>query len=244
LRTLSKKASGEVFQLGRMIERKRRNGEDISNLSSIRSLLIMRDRFGTNGGYNFSYESPKTPVKIDIGCGVRKKEGFIGLDEMAGSAADVVADLTKGLPFKDNSVDEVWSNHFLEHLTIDEVCNLMEEIHRVCKPWAFVEIRVPHFSGLTNFYEFHKTSFRYNSFAEFTLGGGGMFDSHAQFYLQDTKINIVNRQSPKLRPQTKWLIWNYPIEWIVNKMPLFYELTGFRNLFPAWEIVFKMRVVK
>ena len=71
-----------------------------------------------------------------------------------------------------------------------------------------------------------------------------MFESATVFYKTSTKINIVNRQSPKLKKHTKWHLWNYPIEWIVNKYPLFYELTGFRNLFPAWEIIFKMRVVK
>jgi len=190
-------------------------------------------------------DSPSYKIKLDIGCGVRKKRGFIGIDYMSFPGVDIAVDLRKDpLPFGDNTVDEVWSNHFLEHLAIEHVIKVMGEIHRVCKLGALVEIRVPHFSGLTNFYEFHKTSFRYNSFAEFTVGGGGMFIAPAQFLLISTKINLVNRQSPKLRPHTKYFFWNYPMEWLVNKFPLFYELTGWRSLFPAWEIIFKMRVVK
>ena len=184
-------------------------------------------------------------LKLDLGCGVRKKKGFFGIDFMPFPGVDYVVDVRKvPLPFENNSVDEVYTDHFLEHLEIEVICKVMEEIHRVCKPLAPVEIRVPHFSGLTNFYEFHKTSFRYNSFSEFIIGGGGMFMSVAQFYLVSTKINLVNRQSPKLRPVTKYFFWNYPMEWLVNKMPLVYDLTGWHNLFPAWEIVWKLKVIK
>ena len=184
------------------------------------------------------------PYKLDLGCGVRKKPGFIGIDYM-GETADINIDLaTHPIPFPKDSVEEVWSNHFLEHLDIEGVCKVMQEIHRVCKPNALVEIRVPHFSGLTNYYEFHKTSFRYNSFSEFIVDGWGMFNFDTKFELLSTKINLVNRQSPKLRPYTWWHFWNYPMEWLVNKFPLTYELTGWRNFFPAWEIVYKFKVVK
>jgi hypothetical protein len=246
---LDKKTERELRDLMIWVENKRFCGQG-ANLGVLHYALARWAANGRKDKIAFLTEEmgvtvPEKPIKIDIGCGVRKKDGFIGIDFMGFNGVDIIVDLTKErLPFKENSVDEVWSNHFLEHLVIEDVCKVMEEIHRVCKHWAYVEIRVPHFSGLTNFYEFHKTSFRYNSFAEFTLGGGGMFNSEALFYLESTKINIVNRQSPKLRPHTKWLIWNYPIEWIVNKMPLFYELTGFRSLFPAWEVIFKMRVIK
>jgi len=185
------------------------------------------------------------PFKLDIGCGVRKKPGFIGIDFMDFPDVDINLDVTKHpLPFRDDFISEVWSNHFLEHLTIEEVCKLMQEIHRVCKNGALVEIRVPHFSGLTNFYEFHKTSFRYNSFSEFIVNGWGMFRFKTQFELLSTKLNLVNRQSPKLRPYTKWHLWNYPMEWLANKFPLTYELTGWHCLFPAWEIQFRFKVVK
>lgn len=193
----------------------------------------------------FSAVAYREPYKIDIGCGNRKREGFIGIDYLDDPQVDINIDLRKcPLPFPDNFVSEVWSNHFFEHLCIEHVCRMMREIHRVCKPGAKVEIRVPHFSGLTNFYEFHKTSFRYNSFSEFIVGGWGMYSDKAQFELVSTKINLVNRQSPKLKPHTWWHFWNYPMEWLVNKFPLQYELTGWRNLFPAWEIIFVFKVVK
>jgi hypothetical protein len=246
----------EMFHLERRIKKYKHEGRECGSLPLFHEMLVgwfaaTKDRGGVKRKVKYLSDRLGCPelennsLRIDVGCGVRKKVGFIGIDGMAAPNVDCVVDMEKDpLPFENDSVSEVWSNHFLEHLTIEGVCKVMGEIHRVCKPWAYVEIRVPHFSGLTNFYEFHKTSFRYNSFSEFLLGGWGMFESDALFYLVDTKINIVNRQSPKLRPHTRWHLWNYPIEWLVNKAPLFYELTGFRNLFPAWEVIYKMRVVK
>lgn len=182
--------------------------------------------------------------RIDLGCGVRKKAGYLGVDEMRFHGVDVVTDLTKDkLPFEDNTVDAVYTDHFFEHLDIESIGRLMDEIHRVCKNESLVEIRVPHFSGFTNFYEYHKTSFRLNSFAEY-LWEEGMFMSPSKLRLVSRKICLVNRQSPKNRAVTRWFIWNHPMEWLVNKFPRVYEMSGWRNIFPAWEIIWKMKVVK
>mgnify|MGYP001052504069 CR=1 FL=1 len=190
----------------------------------------------------YSAESPF--YKLDIGCGKHKKAGFWGLDIQPLESVDYVLDLsTAYLPFPDNEVNEVYSCHFLEHLDIDAIIRLLGEIYRVCKNGAKVEIRVPHFSGFTNFYEYHKTSFRYNSFREFT-NAGGMFQSEAKFRLVYRKIHLVNRQNKKLERNTRFYFWNYLLEPLINRIPVFYELTGLRNLFPAWELQFVFEVIK
>ena len=57
------------------------------------------------------------PVKIDLGCGSAKRDGFTGLDYVASPGVDHVLDLTRDrFPFDDHSVDEVFSAHFLEHI--------------------------------------------------------------------------------------------------------------------------------
>jgi len=80
--------------------------------------------------------------RIDIGCGTRKVKGTLGVDNVAVAGVDVVADLERGLPFKDNSVDAVYAFHILEHL--NDFLGIMNEIYRVCKPGALVFIKVPH----------------------------------------------------------------------------------------------------
>ena len=84
-------------------------------------------------------------VFIDIGCGERKHSGSLGIDIAALDAVDVLADVTHGLPFRDNSVSGVYATHVLEHF--DNLVAVMCEIWRVCKPGSRVYITVPHASS-------------------------------------------------------------------------------------------------
>ena len=83
---------------------------------------------------------PATPpeVRIDLGCGNAKRDGYLGLDYVEGDQVDHVLDLTHDrYPFEDDSVDAVFSAHFLEH--IDEPNHVFGEIGRVCKDGALIE---------------------------------------------------------------------------------------------------------
>ena len=73
-------------------------------------------------------------IRLNLGCGYRKKSGFINIDNRAVVEPDLCCDVTGGLPFDDNSVDEVVAQDFLEHIPIGKVVPLIEEIYRVLKP--------------------------------------------------------------------------------------------------------------
>lgn len=91
-----------------------------------------------------STESVAPPaVRIDLGCGNAKREGFIGLDYVEGPQVDHVVNLTSDrYPFDDDSVDEVFSSHFLEH--IDEPNHVFSEIGRICRDGAHIEFWTPY----------------------------------------------------------------------------------------------------
>jgi len=87
-------------------------------------------------------------VKIDLGCGTKKKEGFIGCDRFAFDNVDHVVDLgQQRWPFEDASVDEAYSCHFVEHLTQLERIHFVNELHRVLKDGAKATIIVPSWSS-------------------------------------------------------------------------------------------------
>jgi hypothetical protein len=73
-------------------------------------------------------------IKLDLGCGKNKKEGFLGVDSIKFPGVDIVQDLTKKWQWEDNSVDEVHASHFVEHLEARQRVHFVNELYRVLKP--------------------------------------------------------------------------------------------------------------
>lgn len=100
----------------------------------------------------------KPKVKINLGSGTKPLKGYLNVDMDPALHPDVVCDADKGLPFKDNSVDEVYSEHFLEH--VKDIMFVIAEIKRVLKKGGKFHSRVPHFSCLSAHFYQHYRAFR------------------------------------------------------------------------------------
>ncbi len=83
-------------------------------------------------------------MKLDLGCGSRRRDGFIGVDSLPSAATQVVADITK-LPFRKGSVEEFMLDNVVEH--VDDLLALIREVTRVARDGARVVIVTPHFSS-------------------------------------------------------------------------------------------------
>lgn len=121
-------------------------------------------------------------LALDIGCGKKKQApGVIGIDRQPGSAADVLAELTRfPWPLRDSCADRIFLSHFLEHQP--DVLRVMAEVRRVAKPGAEVLIVTPHYSSPdsysdpTHFHHLGVHSFDYfvqDGFENFTYGSPG-----------------------------------------------------------------------
>jgi len=82
-------------------------------------------------------------MKINLGSGPRKIEGYINIDIRESVKPDVVADLSVGFPFKSDSVEEVRAHDFLEHVPLGKTVGAIEEIFRVLQPSGFFEHSTP-----------------------------------------------------------------------------------------------------
>lgn len=81
-------------------------------------------------------------MKLDVGCGIYKKDGYTGVDVDPNVNPDIVAPMWS-IPLPDNSVDELRSSHALEHVTRHQVVDVLKEWKRLLKPFAMAEIEVP-----------------------------------------------------------------------------------------------------
>ena len=67
-----------------------------------------------------------SPVKLHFGCG----QNFLGGWENH----DIEVDISKPLPYGDNSADFVYTEHVIEHLMVAGAWNFFEESYRILKP--------------------------------------------------------------------------------------------------------------
>jgi predicted SAM-dependent methyltransferase len=90
-------------------------------------------------------------IKLDIGCGERKRdEDYIGVDAYVESA-DVKADMW-ALPYQDGEVDSIWSAHALEHIPAAKVPQTLKEWCRVLRPGGRLIVQVPDFDYVAKYW--------------------------------------------------------------------------------------------
>jgi len=90
-------------------------------------------------------------IKLIIGCGEQKEDGWIGLDK-ADYGQKYIRDLKRGLPFCDNSVDYIKADSVLEHIeSNDDFIFIMNECLRVLKKEGTMYIRCPHWRGQSRY---------------------------------------------------------------------------------------------
>ncbi len=81
-------------------------------------------------------------MKLDIGCGKNKHEGYIGVDKEKFDCVDILHNLNNfPWPFNDNSVSEVLCHNILEHL--ESPWRAVREIIRICQLGARIHVRFP-----------------------------------------------------------------------------------------------------
>ncbi len=84
-------------------------------------------------------------ILLHLGCGGNYKEGFINID--FGGHVDLRLDLRKKLPFPDRSIDYIYSEHFLEHLSYSDALDCVKDYRRVLKSGAKLKLVLPQVEG-------------------------------------------------------------------------------------------------
>ena len=88
---------------------------------------------------------------MNLGCGMKKREGFINIDINPSFNPDIVLDLNKPFyPFKNDSIGYIYTTQVIEHLEI-HLIDFLKEMYRILKPGdGSVEIIFPNMFSLKN----------------------------------------------------------------------------------------------
>ena len=102
----------------------------------------------------------KKQIKYDLACGNNLQKGFIGVDiTKKGTQAKIEWDVLK-TPWefaKNNSADELWCSHFVEHIPHgtdgfhDPFWDFFNEAYRILKPGGLFRILTPYYTSVRAF---------------------------------------------------------------------------------------------
>ena len=92
------------------------------------------------------------PLKINLGCGPRYREGWTNIDFVANPPHVIGHDLRTGLPVADDVADVVYSSHVLEHFERPQAARLLAESFRVLRPAGIIRVVVPDLELLVRHY--------------------------------------------------------------------------------------------
>lgn len=84
---------------------------------------------------------PRRGVRLHVGAGRERLEGWVNLDVQDLPGVDVVADVTDGLDFSE--AEAIYAEHFLEHLRVDAAVDFLAECHRVLAPGRWLRLSTP-----------------------------------------------------------------------------------------------------
>lgn len=126
--------------------------------------------------------SPKHP-NLNIGCGWMHRTDFVNIDITKEVNPDIVVNIEEGLPFPDNSFDNIYSCHCLEHVRPEKWKFVLNEIARVARNGCILELKLPfdNIGQRTN--ADHYRTFSWHSFDQFK------HDNKRSYY---SDLNLVN----------------------------------------------------
>jgi SAM-dependent methyltransferase len=90
--------------------------------------------------------------RLHLGCAHTILPGWVNIDLFGRVPTDAALDVTKPLPLADASVEAIFTEHMVEHLTYKESLALMCECARVLRPGGVIRIVVPDFERYVRSY--------------------------------------------------------------------------------------------
>lgn len=181
--------------------------------------------------------------KLNLGCGIDIKEGWINLDSIAIPGVDVLHDIEKlPLPFEKETFDEILAQDVLEHI---DYIPVLKDLHRILKKGGVLRIRVPHFTSKNNFVDpTHKKMFSISTWDFFVKSPAlsKHIEKERAYYFDFAFAKKVHCHIT-FEKSSHIFFYNRACEWFFNLSPAvqsFYESTGLSRELPAENIIVEL----
>jgi predicted SAM-dependent methyltransferase len=91
-------------------------------------------------------------VKINLGSGHWKLDGWVNVDLDFASLPDVCANLATGLPFASGVARLMHTEDFIDQLELDKAAEFLKECHRILAPGGVIRVLTPDVNKLADLY--------------------------------------------------------------------------------------------
>jgi len=126
-------------------------------------------------------------MKIDLGCGRRKRNGMFGIDCQDLPEVDLVCNCNEVIPLDDCCASEIHAYDFLEHINNNKRIHIMNEIWRLLRPGGMFYSSTPSTDGRGAFQDpTHYSFWNQNSFFYYTI------DAYRALYNIKCKFDLVS----------------------------------------------------
>ena len=166
-------------------------------------------------------------MKINMGCGEKKFEGYLNVDNNPKYNPDANFDIFSiPLPFNDSEVDEIILFHTFEHCPREVgLINYLSELHRICKNGAIIKIKVPHVSDY-----------------------GALHSPFHHYFFKSDTLNFIDKRNQNFageRPKGDFEVKSRINSWLpfVNKYKHVAE-KYIAKIIPLEEVEFELKVLK
>jgi predicted SAM-dependent methyltransferase len=89
---------------------------------------------------------------INLGCGRRLHPAWVNVDIAPQNPAVIRCNLSRGIPFADNSFDVAYHSHLLEHIRRADALPFLRECLRVLRPGGILRVATPDLERICRIY--------------------------------------------------------------------------------------------
>ena len=157
-----------------------------------------------------------TPLRLNLGCWVFRfdtpehiRDGWVNIDLNPRYPADILADVCT-LPYPDESVDEIYAGHVLEHIPQNGMA--LPEWNRVLKTGGFVTIVVPE---LARCIRAHREGYITRQFLNMAILGGADDGDALQMHHRVYTDDILRQEMMDCGFRVEWMPDDPNIRWQV-----------------------------
>lgn len=131
--------------------------ETSGSCKDLESLGIYNDCSKINKNKNIVKEifEKNREKRLYLGCNDKYIDGFVNIDILENSKADIISDVTKLNEFDNNTIDLIYSSHMIEHVSRYTYKEVLKRWYNLIKPGGIIRLALPDLLALSKYYVEH-----------------------------------------------------------------------------------------